>query len=102
MASMTLRHAPALALVVWCLMVPPYHIGDLGGGHQGWIVSYDEPFSKWTVSGRFNSFDECHEKWVSEAMSQLRPFKDLPRKRWHKEDYDKYVALRAFLSAQCD
>jgi hypothetical protein len=94
--ELTLRHAAALALVGWYLLVPPYQ----AVGH-GWVVSYDSPMSEWKVSGTFQSFDECHAKWISDAVSRLSAFQNRPRKQWQRADYEKYVAMRAFLDAQC-
>jgi hypothetical protein len=48
--SMNLRHAAALALVGWYLMVPPYVNRKL---------STDAPLSKWEVYVASDSADEC-------------------------------------------
>jgi hypothetical protein len=44
---MNLRHAAALALVAWYLMVPPYTRGP------------NLPLSKWSIYHRYDTPDEC-------------------------------------------
>ena len=46
---MNLRHAAALALVAWYLMVPPYTRGP------------NLPLSKWSIYQRYNTPDECRQ-----------------------------------------
>ncbi|MGA9721417.1 MAG: hypothetical protein WBQ86_03085 [Candidatus Binatus sp.] len=50
--DMKCRHAAALALVGWYLMVPPY---DMIRMPQAL------PLSKWNISQSFDSADECEE-----------------------------------------
>ena len=54
------RHAVALALVGWYLMVPPQLV--VGGR----VLSYDlnAPFSKWEQGGSFDSAEECNRGWA--------------------------------------
>jgi hypothetical protein len=54
------RHATALALVGWYLMVPPQLV--VGGR----VLSYDlnAPFSKWEQGGSFDSAEECNRGWA--------------------------------------
>jgi hypothetical protein len=49
---MTLRHAAALALVGWYLMVPPVYQR---------LRASPVPLSKWVVNGRFDSAKKCDE-----------------------------------------
>lgn len=53
---MTPRHAAALALVGWYLMVPP-----LGSGHK---PDTSTPLSKWTIviRGSFDTARQCDER----------------------------------------
>jgi len=55
---MKLSHAVALALVGWYLMIPPIEFGSqaiTSNVH----VSSDAPFSKWEMSGSFDTAKEC-------------------------------------------
>ena len=51
------RHAAALALVGWYLMLPPIERGGSGG--QFWVPA-NEPLSMWSTDRTFNSEDECN------------------------------------------
>lgn len=53
MADMKLRHAAALALVSWYLMIPP---SALPSG-----VAYKEPLSKWQIVRGFDTADDCND-----------------------------------------
>ncbi len=50
--SMNLRHAAALALVGWYLMVPPF---DASGKKH----DLDAPLAKWSQIGWFDTAKEC-------------------------------------------
>ena len=52
---MKLRHAAALALVGWYLMLPPTH-----GGYSHFYV--DEPLNKWCRGEYSETLDECKEQ----------------------------------------
>jgi hypothetical protein len=56
MAGVCLRHAAALALVGWYLMLPPMEANE-----QGVLISLNlnAPISKWDVSGSYDSPSEC-------------------------------------------
>ena len=45
------RHAVALALVGWYLMLPPWVAQNQFDSHA--------PFSKWEISGRFDTAEHC-------------------------------------------
>jgi len=49
------RHAAALALVGWYLMIPPM------GLHVE--VEYNAPLSQWDMMGSFDSADECEKAY---------------------------------------
>jgi hypothetical protein len=49
-----IRHAAALALVGWYLMLPP-----LGSSEKNFPVASDAPIVQWTNSGSFDSAKEC-------------------------------------------
>jgi hypothetical protein len=51
-SDMNLRHAAALALVGWYLMVPP--------ASSAW-GNWSHPVNTWDVHGRFESKDECEK-----------------------------------------
>jgi hypothetical protein len=54
---MNLRHAAALALVGWYLMVPPFTAQRAGP------VDVDDqaPLSKWTIAGSFDTAEQCRD-----------------------------------------
>jgi len=52
---MKLRHAAALALAGWYLMIPP----------KRWLAGADIPLSKWIILNSFDSADECEASAVS-------------------------------------
>jgi hypothetical protein len=52
---MDLRHAVALALAAWYLMVPPLK----GQSSSGYGADYDAPLSQWTVLTPFDSASAC-------------------------------------------
>lgn len=98
---MNCRHAAVASLLVWYLMVPPYRLEGAATADPQWVVSYNVPVAKWTISGKFDSFDECHQNWAAEAITRIQPFQKLARGSWSKGQYGEYVALRAFLDALC-
>ena len=59
MAAMKLRHAAALALVVWYLIVPPLVI------HSSVPVDLDAPLSKWGIFSSHNSAADCEQTLVA-------------------------------------
>ena len=61
---MTLRHAAVLALVGWALMVPP--LIDSSG------VATQEPLSKWTSLGTFDSAEDCDRGRIDEMTRRER------------------------------
>ena len=60
MAGMNLRHAAALALVVWYLLVPPLYKGE---------VEEKAPLKKWTVLQSFGTVAECSQ-WLSVMLDK--------------------------------
>jgi len=73
------RHAAALALVGWYLMIPPRSSGQKA-------VDSGAPLSKWTVSSAYDAAHEC------EGAKFLN-------REGHKQDTDPLKA--AFDAAQC-
>jgi hypothetical protein len=67
---MNLRHAVALALVVWYLMLPPAHM------HHGMLAfRQNAPFTRWTRGGRFDNEAACRD--VIASVSKMRgPFEN--------------------------
>jgi hypothetical protein len=59
------RHAVALALVGWYLLLPPIISGPLTNGQIGRKLSDGEPYSRWKAWGSYDSASEC------EAQRQL-------------------------------
>jgi hypothetical protein len=66
MAAMKLRHAAALALVVWYLIVPPPVI------HSSVPVDLDAPLSKWGIFSSHNSAADCEQTLVAFYKTNLQ------------------------------
>jgi hypothetical protein len=71
------RHAAALALVGWYLMIPPLtedgHPAQLSGPIRRdsvWAVEFKAPLSKWEIKGTYDSVSQCNEyrETLSEAL----------------------------------
>jgi hypothetical protein len=76
---MKLRHAAALALVGWYLMVAPTS-GKEGDPESKFL--FHAPLSKWRQLGEFDSATECNEqreKWVTTVLSLSS---DTPEGTW--------------------
>jgi hypothetical protein len=77
---MTLRHAAALALVVWYLLAPPLYKGE---------VDEKAPLKEWTVLHSFGTVVDCSQ-WLSTLL--------------HKASLDpamKTVVKHRLLAASC-
>jgi hypothetical protein len=71
---MKLRHAAALALVGWYLMMPP------SDGHS---IDRNAPLDKWEVYSGYDTAKECEEGKIDQrALLRLRPTK--PAKQWQR------------------
>jgi hypothetical protein len=91
-----LRRAVVAVLLMWYLMVPPYRLdGDV------WVVSQNVPVAKWTIVGRFESFDKCHDKWATDSIARIEASRTVPRAQWSRQQFGEYVGLRAFLDGRC-
>jgi hypothetical protein len=77
---MKLRHAAALALVGWYLMVPPFTDGPQ-------IIDPDASFSKWQVMDSFDTANACRI-----ARDGLRKWADD-----HKKECTDPVRINAYL-----
>ncbi|MGO9061540.1 MAG: hypothetical protein ACLQU2_29820, partial [Candidatus Binataceae bacterium] len=72
--STNLRHAAALALVGWYLMMPPFH-KDSEGMIDG-LMSH-APVSQWDHVKSFDTAQACETGWkqnIDHRMSSLRQF----------------------------
>jgi hypothetical protein len=69
---MKLRHAAALALTGWYLMVPPY---DLEKG----LVDDAAPLSKWTIDGSFDSAEQCKAAIRAHLALVRQAYKDFEK-----------------------
>ena len=67
---MKLRHAAALALVGWYLMVPPVALNTSPAaradrfsrkGNQGWNHDTSAPLTDWTVNRKYDRVEDCDE-----------------------------------------
>ena len=52
------RHAAALALVAWYLMLPPITYESVSGEPR---VASDDPLGTWKILGSYDSAAECHQ-----------------------------------------
>jgi len=52
------RHAAALALVGWYLMLPP-----MTGTGAEWTVDINAPIAKWEQSGAYDTAQSCEDDW---------------------------------------
>jgi hypothetical protein len=62
---MTLRHAAALALVGWYLMVPPTFDGQVR-------VNINAPIAKWTYFESYDSAQQCEHERTTLALKLSR------------------------------
>jgi hypothetical protein len=73
----TLRHAAALALLGWYLMVPPAHIAN------GTIQTYsDAPLSKWGIHSSYDTakeYEKAREQVIATGQKLLQKGQG---KRW--------------------
>jgi hypothetical protein len=59
-------HAVALALVGWCLMLPPVErVGTL------LLVTGTEPLNLWSIEQTFSSENECHKALADLKQSHI-------------------------------
>jgi hypothetical protein len=67
--SMNPRHAAALALVGWYLMVPP---GAMMKGGKVWTFSSDAPIRQWKVREPFDTAADCarSQRFHIDAVNQ--------------------------------
>jgi hypothetical protein len=85
---MKLRHAAALALVGWYLMVPPPKVaGRL-------LVDLDAPLSKWTVYNPYETAAEC-------AQGHVDFGKKIKENLTKEPTQDNKMQYQQIISAQC-
>jgi hypothetical protein len=93
MVAMKLRHAAALALVGWYLMIPP-RVSD-------WpvlVFDTNAPLSKWQQGGSFDTAKECNEDKKRSAGLALQLTDKLSGEDKHKA----MLSVMAMLSGpQC-
>ena len=56
---MNIRHAAALALVGWYLMVPPMEQGALQNPKQKKLIQGTAPLSKWVILHGYDNAQQC-------------------------------------------
>lgn len=83
---MKMRHAVALALTGWYLMIPPQL--------DKRTVDQTAPISKWTVYSPHDTADACH-------LAQVEQRTIAEQKATQIRDQDVGVVLRQFLESQC-
>jgi hypothetical protein len=67
---MSLRHAAALALVGWYLIVPPFHVEG-----ERPVIDSNVPTSNWTILNWFGTFFDCEKE--RERFPELAIFEAL-------------------------
>ena len=87
---MKLRHAAALALVRWYLMIPRY---DLTG-----LVLDKAPLSMWKIYNEYDSSAQCEE--IREEMSRTAQ-KFIDEQEQRAETEDGLSQATVMLSARC-
>ena len=70
------RHAAALALVGWYLMLPPH---GSSGGVTALGVWTDAPMSKWEIDQSFDTADECEQERARIGLKALDLLKSAPK-----------------------
>ena len=88
---MNLRHAAALALLGWYLMIPPV----VSDGHGGYIALIDSPLSKWAANRSFDHADECDSFQLKLVIAGGKGIKRL---RHHTLDW---ALADSYTQAQC-
>jgi hypothetical protein len=73
---MNIRHAAALALVGWYLMIAPASGEQSDPNHPGFDPTNSKfrfyaPLSKWTQIGEFDSATECHQQREKQLKQHL-------------------------------
>ena len=73
------RHAAALALVGWYLMVPPliWEEKETGPHPAAFHIDFDAPISKWDTLGSFDSAEQCQNEGARRVTDLLDPKKHL-------------------------
>ncbi len=66
---MNLRHAAAVALVGWYLMVPP--VVEKAGSYE---ADFNAPLSRWSVDSPFDTAAECRAVNANLVQQQTRVF----------------------------
>jgi len=87
---MNLRHAAAVALVGWYLMIPP--VIEKAGSYE---ADFNAPLSRWSVNSPFDSASECRAVNANLVLQQRRVF---DQAQVHSRDWA--VAQRLVVS-QC-
>jgi hypothetical protein len=89
--EMKLRHAAALALVGWYLMLPPEQYSK---EHDRMFPDEDAPISQWEIIGSFDTAAQCKtasEQAFSQAGERAREEKRKnPRSKISEEEYDRF------------
>jgi hypothetical protein len=89
--SMNLRHAAALALVGWYLMLPQV----IHTANDNYAADYDSPLSKWAVNTPFDSASPCGATQSGTIMKGQRDMK-----KFRRNSLDWAIA-QSLTQAQC-
>ena len=89
---MTHRHAAALALVGWYLMVPP--IGNDWETGRGVFVHWSAPISGWMTVSVYDSATEC-----SKAQAGL--YEDFMKTHHFASETEKAIVSQAYANGKC-
>ena len=87
---MSPRHAAALALVGWYLMIPP--VIEKAGGYE---ADFDAPLARWAVNTPFDSASECGAVNGGLVLQQKR---QMDKARSHSLDW---AIAQSMVTSQC-
>jgi hypothetical protein len=99
---MNLRHAAALALVGWYLMVPPTANEVLGLSDPAEdLVALRAPLSEWFLSHSFDTAQECQRVREKKYNERSRAMHDLLKSEGHPDDGPRAQIVAQQMWYQC-
>jgi hypothetical protein len=99
---MNLRHAAALTLVGWYLMMPPTADEVLGRSDPGEdLVALSAPLSEWFLSQSFDTAQECERVREKKYNEGSRAMHDLLKSESHPDDSPRAQIIAQDMFNQC-
>jgi hypothetical protein len=87
---MTIRHAAALALVGWYLLVPP-----ISKTNDGYKADFNAPLGKWIVTGVYDQAYSCDQLQGRLVLDQEKKIEKLPLLSY------KWALAQKLATSQC-